>query len=108
MTITLIIYYKNVTWSKNGQMNEENTKIAGGIDGTKDGAVELARNFDTVNGYTSVTSTLCYNVQWDAVMKWIENISNLKVAGKTYIQDSTGMGWYSDNYENGNETLRQE
>ena len=78
--------YNNIPWSANGEMQE--------TDGTTGGAVELARNFDKVNGYTSVTSTLIYGVQWDAVMKWMENISNPNVSEKTYIQDSTGMGHY--------------
>lgn len=88
--------YNNIPWSANGEMQETN--------GTTGGAVELARNFDTANGYTSVTSTLIYGVQWDAVMKWMENIPNPNVEGKTYIQDSTGMGWYSNNYSSGNAT----
>ena len=88
--------YNKIQWSANGEMQE--------TEGTTGGAVELARNFDKVNGYTSVTSTLIYGVQWDAVMKWMENISNLNVSGKTYIQDSTGMGWYSNNYSTGNAT----
>ena len=88
--------YNNIPWSANGKMQETN--------GTTGGAVELARNFDIANGYTSVTSTLIYGVQWDAVMKWMENIPNPNVEGKTYIQDSTGMGWYSNNYSSGNAT----
>ena len=81
-------------------MDEESTEIAEGVEGTKSGAIELARNFDTANNYTTVTSTLCYAVQWDTIMKWMENEPNLN--GGKYIQDSTGMGWYSDNFENGN------
>ena len=90
--------YNNVPWSANGNMQETN--------GTTGGAVELARNFDTANGYTSVTSTLIYGVQWDAVMKWMENIDNSNATGTLtkYIQDSTGMGWYSNNYSSGNAT----
>ena len=86
--------YVQVKWSANGEMQETN--------GTTGGAVELARNFDTANNYTSVTSTLIYGVQWDATMKWMENIENPNVEGKTYIQNSTGMGWYSNNYSSGN------
>ena len=44
-------------------------------DGTSDigtsGAVYLARNFATQEGYTSVTSTLCYGSQWDAMCRYI-------------------------------------
>ena len=67
------------------------------------GAVELARGFDDQQGYKSVKSTLCYGVQWDAVMKWMKDIKNPNAVitdenKKYYIIDSTGMGWYNDNY----------
>lgn len=35
------------------------------------GAVYLAKNFATQEGYTSVTSTLCYGSQWDAMCRYI-------------------------------------
>ena len=81
--------YNEIPWSANGIMQETT--------GTTGGAVELSRNFANVKNYKTVTSTLIYGVQWDAVMKWMENVSNPNVEGKKYIQDSTGMGWYSDN-----------
>ena len=61
------------------------------------GAVELARNF-AKDKYSTVTSTLCYGVQWDAIMRWMKDVPNLTEG--TYVEDSTGMGWYSDNYSN--------
>ena len=82
--------YNNVTWSRNGQMNEESTEIAEGVDGTKDGTIELARNFDTENSYTTVTSTLCYGVQWDAALSWI----NPDYTG--FVKNSTGKGNYNE------------
>ena len=82
--------YNKISWSANGDNMQETTGITGG-------AVELSRNFANAKNYRTVTSTLIYGVQWDAVMKWMENVSNPKVEGKTYIQDSTGMGWYYDN-----------
>ena len=81
--------YNKIPWSANGEMQETT--------GTTGGAVELSRNFANVKNYKTVTSTLIYGVQWDAVMKWMENVNNPNVEGKTYIQDSTGMGWYEDN-----------
>ncbi len=50
----------------------------------------------------NVKSTLCYGVQWDAVMRWMSDVDNPNVtnddgSNKAYIQDSTGMGWYSNN-----------
>ena len=86
--------YNNIPWSAKGEIKES--------DETTGGAVELSRDFANSNNYKTVTSTLIYGVQWDAVMKWMENVSNPNVEGKTYIQDSTGMGWYSDNYNSGN------
>ena len=81
--------YNNILWSTNGEM-QETTETTGG-------AVELSRNFANANNYKTVTSTLVYGVQWDTVMKWMESVNNKKVEEKTYIQDSTGMGWYNDN-----------
>ena len=82
--------YNEISWSANGDNMQETTGITGG-------AVELSRNFANAKNYKTVTSTLIYGVQWDAVMKWMENVNNPNVEGKTYIQDSTGMGWYDDN-----------
>ena len=62
------------------------------------GAVQLARSFAGENEYKTVTSTLCYGVQWDAIMRWMKDVPNL--TGGKYVEDSTGMGWYSDNYSN--------
>ena len=81
--------YNEIPWSSNGEMQETT--------GTTGGAVELSRNFANAKNYKTVTSTLIYGVQWDAVMKWMENVNNPNVEGKTYIQDSTGMGWYNGN-----------
>ena len=63
------------------------------------GAVEVARSMYTDKKGDSVTSTLIYGVQWDAIMRWMQEVPNL--TGGKYIQDSTGMGWYSNN-TNGN------
>ena len=37
------------------------------------GAVLLSKKFAGDKGYTSVTSTLCYGVQWDATMQFMDN-----------------------------------
>ena len=66
------------------------------------GAVEVARSMYSKEKGDSVTSTLIYGVQWDAIMRWMKDEPNL-TDGK-YIQDSTGMGWYDDNYASGNST----
>ncbi len=59
------------------------------------GAVKVARNMypasDTIH---KVTSTLCYGVQWDAVLNFID--SNYESGAATgYVKDSTGMGSYT-------------
>ena len=83
--------YTNVPWSKNKTMNEETA-----TENTQDGAIELARNFDTANSYPTVTSTLCYGVQWDATLTFIDP----EYTG--FAKNSEGMGWYEDNYQEGN------
>ena len=64
-------------------MNEETS-----TENTKDGAIELARNFAGENGYKTVTSTLCYGVQWDVALKWIDP----EYTG--FVKDSSGKGCY--------------
>lgn len=59
-----------------------------------EGAVYLARRLYNTS---SVKSTLCYGVQWDAVMNFMKDVENQNDQGKKYIEDSTGMGWYSNN-----------
>ena len=88
--------YNNVPWSVTKSMPEDEN-----IDGTENGAIEQARYFDTANGYTSLTSTLCYSVQWDAALNFIDSnyISNAtngmpNCAEDSYVRDSDGKGWY--------------
>ena len=82
--------YNNVAWSKNKTMNEES--VVEGSESNPDGAIELARNFDTANGYKTVTSTLCYGVQWDATLTWIDP----EYTG--FAKDSTGKGYYNASF----------
>ena len=57
------------------------------------GAVELAKNFAQEKGYTNVTSTLIYGVQWDAAMQFIDkNYIDGTVDETSYIRNSTGKG----------------
>ena len=64
----------------------------------KGGAVEAARGMYSKQNGDSVTSTLIYGVQWDAIMRWMKSEPNL--SGGKYVQDSMDMGWY--NYSNSN------
>ena len=57
------------------------------------GAVYKSRQM--YSGSNSVTSTLCYGVQWDAVMEFMKDVPNPNVSGKKYIEDSTSMGYYA-------------
>ena len=91
--------YNKVPWSVTGNMTEDEN-----IDGTENGAIEQARYFAKANGYTSVKSTLCYGVQWDAALNYIDPkyITNAEAIGKpsceetSYVRDSSGKGNYFD------------
>ncbi len=83
--------YNYVGWSNSNDMTNETG-----------GAVELSKNFDTKRGYTSVTSTLIYGVQWDAIMAWIDQAYKTgSCAEDSFVRDSTGKGNY-DEEENTN------
>ena len=59
------------------------------------GAVELAKNFATERGYISVTSTLIYGVQWDAIMAWIDPAYKTESCEpNSFVADSTEKGNY--------------
>ena len=69
-------------------------------DDTKDGAVKVARSmYNNVytgnkNTETNVKSTLCYGVQWDAVMNFIDsNYVNGMAEG--YVKNSENQGNYT-------------
>ena len=80
--------YNNIQWSANGEMQETT--------GTTGGAVELARNFDTANNYISVTSTLIYGVQWDAIMQWIDPAYKTGTCeSNSFVANSNGKGYYN-------------
>ena len=84
--------YNYVNWSdsENDMTNETG------------GAVELSKNFDDERGYTSVTSTLIYGVQWDAIMAWIDPVYKTgNCAEDSFVRDSTGKGNYNEE-ENAN------
>ena len=76
--------YNNIGWADTDDMTDETG-----------GAVEVARGMYNEENGDNVTSTLIYGVQWDAIMRWLRDVPNL--TGGKYVQDSTGMGWYSDN-----------
>ena len=63
---------------------------------TANGAVKVARSMYADNEETTVTSTLCYGVQWDAVMAFIDPAYITGTCETTsFVRDSTGKGNYS-------------
>ena len=77
--------YNYIGWSNKNDMNVDTG-----------GAVQVARNMYTdINTY-GVTSTLCYGVQWDAALRFIDP----DYTG--YARDSSKQGWYYDNYNKDN------
>ena len=58
------------------------------------GAVKVARSMYKDDNTHKVTSTLCYGVQWDAALNFIDpNYESGNATG--YVKDSTGKGNYS-------------
>ena len=84
--------YNYIGWSDTDDINNE-----------KGGAVEIARRMYTDKNTYGVRSTLCYGVQWDAALNFIDNkyITNAAVDGKptctadSYIVNSSNKGNYS-------------
>ena len=75
--------YNNVPWGNS--MTDKGTN----------GAVYLSKKFAEKQGYTSVTSTLIYGVQWDATMQFFDsNYITGTCAETSYVKDSTGRGHY--------------
>ena len=66
------------------------------------GAVEVARGLYNKKRGDSVTSTLIYGVQWDAVMQFIDSKYKDEDGTLTsFVADSTGKGNYSDDENSG-------
>lgn len=85
--------YTNVPWGKS-------------MSDTSNGAVELSKKFADEQEYASVISTLVYGIQWDATLQFFDS-NYIKEDGtlynsNSYIANSIGIGWYSDNYTIGN------
>ena len=60
------------------------------------GAVELSNNFANQKGYSSVTSSLIYGVQWDAIMNFIDPAyATGSCAEDSFVRDSSGKGNYN-------------
>lgn len=72
------------------------------------GAVKVARSMYKEDGVHKVSSTLCYGVQWDAALNFID--SDYETGTSTgYAKDSTGRGNYTGGIATtGNNTAYQE
>ncbi len=81
-----VYLYNYIGWNSNGSMSSD-----------EGGAVELARQFADANQYTSVTSTLIYGVQWDAIMNFIDSNYSTGTCdtNTSYVANSTGKGNYT-------------
>ena len=78
--------YNWIGWSDSDDMTDE-----------KGGAVEKSKDFASDHKYTSVTSTLIYGVQWDAIMQWIDNgYKNEDGTLTSFVANSDGKGNYSE------------
>lgn len=74
--------YNYVGWSDSNDMKNE-----------LGGAVQLSKEFAEKNGYTSVTSTLIYGVEWDAIMNFIDSGYSEGICTEdSLVRDSTGKG----------------
>ena len=67
-----------------------------------DGAVKVARSMYTKSSTCGVNSTLCYGVQWDAAMSFIDSnygkaVGDTGISASSYVVDSKGKGNYSGN-----------
>ena len=87
--------------------------VSGYGDSTHNGIVKVSRSMypDTNNyltyGYSSLPSnttnaisTLMYGEQWDATMRYIQNITNANASGAKFILNSTLMGNYTQTIAN--------
>ena len=92
--------YNYIGWSDSDDMTNE-----------YGGALEKAKKFAIENNYTSVTSTLIYGTQWDAIMNWIDpSYQNENCdTSNSFVANSTGRGNYNEIQNNnswkGNVTL---
>ena len=89
-----------IPWGGTSAETSPNDGLPG--DETKDGAVKVARSmYNNVytgnkNTETNVKSTLCYGVQWDAVMNFIDS-NYVKGRAEGYVKNSENQGNYTGN-----------
>ena len=90
--------WNNIPWGGTYTDISPNDGLVG--DDTKDGAVKVARcMYNNVyiginNSETTVKSTLCYGVQWDAVMNFIDD-RFVNGTAEGYVKDGVNKGNFS-------------
>lgn len=100
-----------------GSRNEKNATDGQVGNDRENGAVKVARamypNIEKVAEYqlpsnitsqTDVVSTLCYDVQWDAIMMFLQDIIN-PTSNKPYVVSSQNMGNLADSNADNNPAL---
>ena len=89
-----------IPWGGTSAETSPNDGLPG--DETKDGAVKVARSMynniytGNKNTETNVKSTLCYGVQWDAVMNFIDS-NYVNGTAEGYVKNSENQGNYTGN-----------
>ena len=77
--------YNNIAWSEKDDMTD-----------TNGGAKQLAEEFSNKNKYSNIDTTLCYGVQWDATMQFIDkNYINHTCTETSYVRNSSKNGNYT-------------
>ncbi len=78
--------HNQVTWG-----NSKNMTVGTG------GVAESSKEFANLKGYSSVKSTLCYGVQWDATMQFFDkNYINGNCGETSYVRNSSQKGNYNN------------
>ena len=77
--------YNYIGWSNSNDMTVQT-----------EGAVQKSKGFGGEKGYSSVTSTLIYGVQWDAMMQWIDPAYRTgSCESDSFVRDSSEKGYYN-------------
>ena len=100
-----------IAWG--GVSTDVSTTDGGPGNDLSNGAVKVARSMypnisklatyalpTSLTNYTDVVSTLCYDVQWDATMKYLQDVKNMYQQNRPYVVNSMYMG----NFEDGDTT----
>lgn len=84
--------WNSIPWGSN---NDENTASDGLVgDDSADGVVKVARSMYNSSDY-GAKSTLCYGVQWDATLNFLDsNYLNGKPANDSIVKNASGKGYY--------------